>query len=71
MEGSPVSAIVTSATLHDSQVAIPLASVTADRITHLYDLMDSAYDVPDIIDHSKALGHNEACDIRERLCTSG
>jgi len=31
--------------LHDSQVAIPLATLTAGRVTSLYDLMDSAYDV--------------------------
>jgi hypothetical protein len=37
----PVSA-VTSASMHDSQVAIPLAQMTAARVTSLYDLMDSA-----------------------------
>ena len=30
--------------LHDSQVALPLATMTAQRVTHLYDLMDAAYD---------------------------
>ena len=29
---------------HDSQVATPLAEMTARRVTNLYDLMDSAYD---------------------------
>lgn len=55
--GIPVSAIVTSASVHDSQVAIPLATLTARNIINLYDLMDSAYDVPAIIEHSKTLGH--------------
>jgi hypothetical protein len=55
--GIPVSAIVTSASLHDSQVAIPLATLTAAKIVNLYDLMDSAYDVPGIIAHSQSLGH--------------
>ena len=41
----PVSAIVTSASVHDSQVAIPLATITAQRTTVLYDLMDSAWGV--------------------------
>ncbi len=53
----PVSAILTSASLHDSQAAIPLATMTAARVTSLYDLMDSAYDVPEIKAHSRALGH--------------
>ena len=55
--GIPVSAIVTSASLHDSQVAIPLATWTAKNIVNLYDLMDSAYDVPSIIEHSRTFGH--------------
>ena len=38
----PVSAVLTSASGHDSQVAIPLAQMTAQRVTSLYDLMDSA-----------------------------
>jgi hypothetical protein len=38
----PVSCLLTSASLHDSQVAIPLATITASRVESLYDLMDSA-----------------------------
>ncbi len=53
----PISAILTSASVHDSQVAIPLAEMTAKRVVSLYDLMDSAYDIPGIIAHSKSLGH--------------
>jgi len=53
----PISALVTSASLHDSQAAIPLATMTAARVTSLYDLMDSAYDAPEIKAHSRALGH--------------
>ena len=53
----PVSAILTSASLHDSQAAIPLATMTAARVTSLYDLMDNAYDAPQIKAHSRALGH--------------
>jgi hypothetical protein len=40
----PISCILTSASLHDSQAAIPLAFSTGQRVTHLYELMDSAYD---------------------------
>jgi hypothetical protein len=53
----PVTALLTSASLHDSQAAIPLATLTAGRVTNLYDLMDSAYDAPEIIAASRALGH--------------
>jgi hypothetical protein len=53
----PVSCLLTTASLHDSQAAIPLATMTARRLTNLYDLMDSAYYAADIIAHSRALGH--------------
>jgi len=55
--GIPVSAVVTSASVHDSQVAIPLITLTAERILNCYDLMDSAYDIPAIIEYSRSLGH--------------
>jgi len=53
----PISAVVTAAALHDSQVAIPLATMTAQRVTSLYDVMDAAYDATEILDHSRELGH--------------
>lgn len=53
----PISAVLTSASVHDSQVAIPLMTLTAQRVTHLYELMDSAYDAADIHAHSRALHH--------------
>ncbi len=49
----PVSAVVTSASLHDSQVAIPLSQMSEKRIINLYDLMDAAYDSPEIHLYSK------------------
>ena len=33
----PVTCLLTSASLHDSQVALPLATITARRVTNLYD----------------------------------
>ena len=36
--------MVTGASVHDSQVAIPLERMTEARVTHLYSLMDAAYD---------------------------
>lgn len=45
--GMPVSAILTSASVHDSQVAIPLLKMTEQRTgAVLYELMDAAYDSP-------------------------
>jgi Transposase DDE domain/Transposase domain (DUF772) len=52
----PVTALLTSASLHDSQAAIPMATITAGRITHLYELMDASYDAPEIIATCRALG---------------
>jgi hypothetical protein len=53
----PISAILTSANVHDSQVAIPLMTITGQRVTYLYDLMDSAYDADAILEHSRSLEH--------------
>jgi hypothetical protein len=53
----PVSCLLSSASLHDSQAAIPLARLTSSRLTSLYDLMDSAYDSQSIRDFSAQLGH--------------
>ena len=64
--GIPVSCILTSASVHDSQVAIPLATMTDARITNLYDLMDSAYDAAEIREHSEALGHVAIIDENPR-----
>ena len=58
----PISCILTSAHVHDSQAAIPLATMTAQRVTNLYDLMDSAYDAAEIHAHSKSLGHVPVID---------
>ncbi len=62
----PISCILTSASVHDSQVAIPLATVSAQRTTSLYDLMDSAYDAEEIRQHSRSLGHVPLIDINPR-----
>jgi hypothetical protein len=62
----PISCLLTSASLHDSQAAIPLALITASRVVNLYDLMDSAYDAPEISDKSRALGHVPIIDANPR-----
>src|ERR1700690_38068 len=62
----PVSAVLTSASLHDSQVAIPLSRMTARRLTNLYDLMDSAYDCAALRNTSIELGHVPIIERLER-----
>ena len=62
----PISCLLTSASLHDSQAAIPLATITASRVTNLYDLMDSAYDAPEIREKSRTLGHVPIIDANPR-----
>ena len=62
----PISCILTSASLHDSQAAIPLARLTAQRVTNLYDLMDSAYDAQSIHEHIRGLGHIPIIDAHPR-----
>ena len=56
-DGIPVFCFTTSASMHDSQAAIPMARKTAARVTSLYDLMDSAYDAEEIWHTSRDLGH--------------
>lgn len=53
----PVSATLTGANVHDSTVAIPLMTMSAQRVTWLYDVMDSAYDADAILEHSTGMNH--------------
>jgi len=55
--GLPISVALTAASLHDSQVAIPLMKLTSERVDYLYDLMDAAYDAKPIYEVSRSLGH--------------
>ena len=62
----PISAVLTSASTHDSQVAIPLATITNKRVTNCYDLMDAAYDAQVIRDYSASLDHIGLIDFNHR-----
>src|SRR5581483_2939514 len=53
----PITAMLTAASLHDSQAAIPMATITAGRVRNLYDVMDTAYHATEILEHSRELGH--------------
>jgi hypothetical protein len=62
----PISCLLSSASLHDSQAAIPPALITKSRVVNLYDLMDKAYDAEEIADHSRKLGHMPIIDAHPR-----
>ena len=53
----PVTAVLTGANVHDSQVSIPLTNITSQRVTYLYEVMDSAYDAEPIREYSQKYGH--------------
>lgn len=54
--GLPLLAVTTSASLHDSQAAVPMARLTARRVTALYEVMDSSYDAALIVQACRELG---------------
>jgi len=64
--GLPLSAVLTSASVHDSQVAIPLMKLTSGKVTYCYDLMDAAYDAAQVWDQSRELGHVPIIDRNSR-----
>jgi transposase len=64
--GLPVTAVLTSASVHDSQVAIPMLRMSTGRVEYLYDLMDSAYDAAQIREVSRGLGHVPIIDPNPR-----
>ncbi|MDP3332254.1 MAG: hypothetical protein Q8S55_09760 [Methylococcaceae bacterium] len=64
--GIPISAVLTSASTHDSQVAIPLAKMSSERVINLYDVKDSANDVAHIHDMSRQMGHIPLIDVNPR-----
>ena len=64
--GVPIAALLSSASMHDSRAAIPLALISAARVTNLYDLMDAAYCSTELRDHSRSLGHVPLIDHNPR-----
>ena len=62
----PISALITAASVHDSQVAIPLIHMTSDRVTYLYDVMDSAYDAKAIRTASLEKNHKPIIHLHTR-----
>jgi len=66
----PVTAVVTGANVHDSQVAIPMEKWTERKITYLYSVMDSAYDANEIIEAITELNHRPIIAIHSRRTTA-
>jgi transposase len=62
----PLSVILTSASTHDSQVALPLMAMSNQRLDYLYDVMDAAYDCKDIRLKSLSDGHVPLIDSNKR-----
>lgn len=62
----PVNAILTSASVHDSQVMLPLMHATSTRVTYCYDLADAAYCSPILREASRSLGHVPLIDHNPR-----
>lgn len=64
--GVPISALLSSASMHDSRAAIPLSRISAQRVTHLYDVMDAAYCSQELREDSRSLGHVPLIDHNPR-----
>jgi hypothetical protein len=64
--GIAVATILTSASLNDCEACIPLMEKSNKVVKNFYDLMDSAYDVPEIKEYSRSLGHAPIIDAHAR-----
>jgi hypothetical protein len=64
--GIPICALLTSASVHDSQTAVPLSMMSAARVTNLYDVMDAAYCSATLRAYSESLGHVPLIDHNPR-----
>ena len=64
--GIPVSALLSSASMHDSRAAIPLSRLSGQRVTSLYDVMDAAYCSLELHEHCRSLGHVPLIDHNPR-----
>ncbi len=64
--GIPVTAVVTGANVHDSQLAIPMGKLAECTIHYLYSLMDAAYDAHDIRNYIEGKGRAAIIDGNKR-----
>ena len=62
----PITAIYSSASVHDSSLALPLIKQSSEKVNYLYDLADAAYDTRIIKDYSKKHNHRPIIDINPK-----
>ncbi|WP_373034009.1 transposase [Sulfurovum sp.] len=62
----PITAIYSSASVHDSSLALPLIKLSSQKVNYLYDLADAAYDTSIIRDYSKKQNHRPIIDINPK-----
>jgi IS5 family transposase len=64
--GFPLTAMVTGANVHDSQLAIPMEQLTETKVRFCYSLMDSAYDSKAIDEYIRSRGRIPIIDPNKR-----
>ena len=62
----PITAIYSSASVHDSSLALPMMQETSSRVNYLYDLNDAAYHADIIKTFSEKNGHIQIVDINPK-----
>lgn len=62
----PITAMYSSASVHDSSLALPMIKETSSKINYLYDLQDAAYDSGIIRTYSEKKGHRPIIDINPK-----
>jgi hypothetical protein len=58
----PITAVYSSASVHDSSLALPMINETSSKVNYLYDLQDAAYDSGIIKGFSVNSGHRPIID---------
>ncbi len=64
--GFPLTAVVTAANVHDSQLAIPMEKLTESKVVFCYSLMDSGYDAQAIDAFIRSCGRIPIIDPNKR-----
>ncbi len=62
----PITVRYSSASVHDSSLALPLIKESSQKVNYLYDLADAAYDTSIIRNYSKKQNHRPIIDINPK-----
>ena len=62
----PITALYSSATVHDSSLALPLIKQSSQKVTYLYDLADAAYDNKIVKNYSELHNHRPIIDVNPK-----